>query len=521
LVLFTGYKDKIVANKNGILEAVNIINLETYIMKKNDYLLLAATAAYSFLFYRQAAGINFLLFTAIFITLLIVKNVKLLKSKKWLFSALFCLLSAVSVVVHSSDLSIIGNVISLVVLSAFSVNVATSAIFSFLFGFYSILSSVAYIILDAIKRSQPKDSTSKDKSGIKVFATFIVLLISLLFFNMYKSSNPLFAENTKWINFDFISIPWITFTLGGFILTYALLYSKTITPVEAWENKLSLSNPVSVMSPETVKRFETERYAGLLLFVMLNLMLVLLNVGDIQTLYFNGGLPANVSHSDFVHSGVGILILSILIATSFIMYLSRKEFNDVKNNRALLACIYLWILQNLVMLSSTAFRNQIYIHEYNFTYKRVGVYVWLLLAMCGLCIMFWKMHKKRSNWYLVRSNISLWFIVLVISGFFNWDKLITRYNIQNKPLSSVDFHYLFCLSDANIPELMAVTRQPGFPRINATLKNYTGDALTTYHSETYTGLLHDKVYSYLLQHYGDWRSFDLREKEVMKSLFAK
>ncbi|MGV2480788.1 UNVERIFIED_CONTAM: DUF4173 domain-containing protein, partial [Salmonella enterica subsp. enterica serovar Weltevreden] len=87
--------------------------------------------------------------------------------------------------------------------------------------------------------------------------------------------------------------------------------------------------------PEQDKRYETERYAGLLLFVLLNLMLVVLNLGDIQTLYFNGGLPPNVSHSDFVHNGVGILILSILIATSLIMYLSRKEFDAVKNNKAL------------------------------------------------------------------------------------------------------------------------------------------------------------------------------------------
>jgi hypothetical protein len=490
-------------------------------MKKNDYLLLSATAAYSFLFYRQAAGINFLLFTVIFIILLILKNVKLLKSKKWLFSALLCFLSAISVFVHSSDLSIIGNVISLVVLSAFSVNVATSSIFSFLFGVYSVLSSVAYIILDSIKRWQPSGNTMTNKSGIKVFATFIVLLLSILFFNMYRSSNPLFAENTKWINFDFISAAWMAFTTGGFILMYALLYSRTIAPIEAWENNLPLSNAVSAITPENEKRFETERYAGLLLFVMLNIMLVVLNVGDIQTLYFNGGLPANVSHSDFVHSGVGILILSILIATSLIMYLSRKEFNDVKNNRVLLAFIYLWIFQNLVMLSSTAFRNQIYIHEYNFTYKRVGVYVWLLLAMCGLCIMYWKMHKKRSNWYLVRSNISLWFIVLVISGLLNWDKLITRYNIQNKPLVSVDFYYLFRLSDTNIPELIAVTKQAQFARLNSKLMDYNGNALSRYHAETYVGLLHDKVYYYLLQHYGDWRSFDLREKEVMKSINGK
>ncbi|MES2134154.1 MAG: DUF4173 domain-containing protein [Bacteroidota bacterium] len=488
-------------------------------MKKNDYLLLIATGAYSFLFYRQNAGINFLLFTLILLLVLVLKNVKLLKSKQWLWAALLCVASAASVFVHSSALSIIGNILSLLLVSAFSFNVATSNIFSFLFSAYSIVSSLVYIVLDTIKRAQPKENENTKKNGIKVLATFIVFLLSALFFSMYKSSNPLFAENTRWINFDFISAAWIFFTLGGFLMVYGFFYHRPIEQVEAWENGLSVTNKNAIENDSNRKRFETERYAGLLLFVVLNLMLVVLNMGDIQTLYFNGGLPKNVTHSDFVHSGVAIIILSIIIATSFIMYLCRNEFANVKSNKALMVCIYLWIFQNIIMLSSTAFRNRIYIHEFNFTYKRVGVYVWLLMAACGLCIMFFKIYKQKSNWYLIRTNVALWFSVLILSGCFNWDKLITRYNIQNKPLAGVDYYYLFYLSDANIPELMAVTKQPGFSEFNAKLKNYTGRVLTRYHTETYIQLLNAKIERYLSDYNSDWRSFDLRDKQILESIY--
>ncbi len=488
-------------------------------MKKNDYLLLIATGAYSFLFYRQTAGINYLLFTLIFMTVLVLKNTTLLRSKKWLWSALLCLASAVSVFVHSSDLSILANIFSLLLLSAFSVNVVTSSLFSFLFGCYSVLSSLIYIVLDAVQRRQGSGEKQSGKNGIKVFVTFLALLLSILFFNLYKSSNPLFAENTKWINFDFISSAWILFTIGGFLVTYGLFYSRTIEPVERWENQVPLANAIAGADEKHGKRYETERYGGLLLFILLNLMLVILNAGDIQTLYFNGGLPAHISHSDFVHHGVGILILSILIATGLIMYLSRREFDGVKNNKVLMAFIYLWIFQNIIMLSSTAFRNQIYIHEYNFTYRRIGVYIWLLLAMCGLCIMFWKIHKKRTNWYLIRTNVALWFSVLVISGCFNWDKLITDYNLNNKALANVDFYYLFSLSEANLPELIAVTKKPEFSTLNFRLRDYTATALTTYHTETYTVLLNDKIYAYLSNYTSDWRSFDLRNKEILESIY--
>jgi hypothetical protein len=368
---------------------------------------------------------------------------------------------------------------------------------------------------------------------------------------MYKSSNPLFAENTKWINFDFIRFNWICFTISGFLLAYAFFYHRTITPIEIWENNLPLANTQAIQDEQNQKRFETERYAGLLLFVLLNMMLVVLNIGDIQTLYFNGGLPKNVTHSDFVHSGVGIIILSIIIATSLMMYLFRNEFTSTKNNKALISFAYLWIIQNVLMLSSTAFRNQIYIHDYNFTYKRIGVYVWLVLAAFGLCVLFYKIYRKQSNWYLIRTNVAFWFSVLVISSVVNWDKLITNYNIRNKPLSQVDFDYLFSLSDANLPELLALSEKTEFKKIynleKQLLQKYRKelDILKTTTSSrdnkryfeletmisqndnlflyggSYIDQLNKKVNHYLSDYTNDWRSFDLRDKQITESIYLK
>jgi hypothetical protein len=487
-------------------------------MKKNDYLLLIATGAYSFLFYHQNAGINFLLFNVILLAILTVKNVKLLNNKKWLWSALMCLVSAGCIFVHSSALSVIANIVSLLVLSAVSFNVVTSRLFSFLFSCYSVAFSVAHIIIDSVTRVQATPERQVSKKGYKAMATGLVLLLSIFFFNMYKDANPLFADNTKWINLDFISIGWIGFTLGGFLLVYGLLNHKIITPVEVWENNLPLLNSPAVATEQNQKRFETERYAGLLLFALLNLMLLVLNIGDIQTLYFNGGLPKNVTHSDFVHSGVGVIILSIMMATSLIMYLFRSAFNEIKNNKALMMCVYVWIIQNVVMLSSTTLRNQIYIHQFNFTDKRIGVYVWLALAALGLCIMFWKLYKKRSNWYLVRTNVALWFSVLVLSACVNWDKVITKYNISNKPLTQVDFTYLFSLSDTNIPELIEVTKRADFKSIDVIHKKFA-NRYDSHASKSFQHLLNEKIDHYLSDYTNDWRSFDLRDKKITAAIY--
>ena len=487
-------------------------------MKKNDYLLLTATSAYSILFFQQNAGINFLIFNIILISILIFRNKLLLNQKKWLWSASLCLISASCIFVHSSTLAIIANVMSLLLVSAFSFNIATSSLFSFLFSCYTIITCVVFIIVDSVRRLKPNPESMGPKRNYKVLVTFIVVFLSILFLNLYQSSNPLFAENTKWINLDFISFSWIFFTIGDFLLMYSFFYHSTIKPIETWENSLSLQNRLNPENEIIGNHYETERFGGLLLFVLLNIMLVILNIGDAQTLYFNGGLPKGISHSDFVHHGVGIIIFSIIIAATLIMFLFRKEFVSVKNNKALIACVYVFIIQNIVMLSSTALRNQLYIHDYNYTYKRIGVYVWLLLAAIGLLIMFWKLSKKQSNWYLIRTNVAVWFTVLALSSVVNWDILITRYNIANKPLNDVDFYYLFSLSDSNLPDLIAISKGIEFKKWHEHLKNYSSGT-QRYYNQTYSQLLNHKLQHYLSDYTNDWRSYDLRDRYIINSIY--
>lgn len=487
-------------------------------MKTNDYLLLTGTLGYSYLFYEQNAGINFLLFTLLFAGILLVRNKDLLKEKKWLWALSLCMISGIGIFITSSALAVIANCCSLLLLSGFSVNVKTSAIFAFLFSMFSVVSGVIWMLMDAIARSSKKQGeiSPQNKNGRKAFAIILVIALCILFFGLYKQANPLFAENTKWINLDFLSLNWFLFTFGAFFLVYPLFYHKTIKPIENWENNLSPATNKSIEAD--VSKIQTERFAGISLFIFLNLMLVVLNVGDITSIWFNLSLPKDITHSDFVHNGVGTIIFSIMIATGLIMFLFRKNFNEFKNSKLLRLLVYAWIVQNLVMLFSTAIRNEIYIHTYNFTYKRAGVYVWLALAVIGLVITFVKIMNNRSNWYLVKNNFAIWFSVLSLCSLLNWDLLITRYNIANKPLRDVDFYYLFSLSDSNIPELIAVTNHNDFPAIKDTLKNFTnrGDY---YYERDYMTLLNSKIKHFVRNYNNDWQSFDLRDKRITNTLY--
>ena len=83
-----------------------------------------------------------------------------------------------------------------------------------------------------------------------------------------------------------------------------------------------------------------------------------------------------------------------------------------------------------------------------------------------------------------------------------------------------DFYYLFSLSDSNIPELIAITKKPEFATFNSKLKNYTSSFYRErYYSESYTQLLNQKITHYLSDYTNDWRSFDLRDKQIVDSIY--
>ena len=485
-------------------------------MKTNDYLLLSGTLAYSLLFFEQGSGINFLIFNLVIVALFVIRSRELLVTKKWLLTASLCCVSAVGIVLHTSSLAIFANITGLLILSGLSYNIKTSALFSLLFSCYSTVSVFIQITLDAIQRQSNRVKQASDKRSYRVYTILAVGLVALIFFALYKQANPLFAENTKWINLDFISMNWLLFTLGGFILVYALFYHKTIGMVEEWEQAL----PITLLNPLTtnVMRFEYERLAGVLLFVLLNLMLLVLNFGDIQTIWFNGVLPKGVSHSDFVHNGVGVLIFSIIIAVGLILYLYRSNFVEVKKSKALNTLIFIWILQNLVMLYSTACRNHFYIHDYNLTYKRIGVYVWLCMAVFGLAILFWQIKKQKSGWYLLKTNFGLWFMVVSLSALVNWDLVITRFNLSNKPIKEVDLFYLVHLSDSVIPDLIQVVKNKSLDEKketgNKAYEHYYGN---NYQRDFKTALT-EKITHYANNRHTGWQSWNYRNRAIDEAI---
>ncbi len=500
-------------------------------MKKNDFILMASVAAYSFLFYQQTAGVNFFIFNLLLLVLLVWRDNTLLKNRNWIFVALSCFTTSLFVLIHGNAWATTANIISLLLLSAMSFSKGSSVIIGLLHSVYSMFASIVFMILDIIERREKKQVVEEKKSNF--WQRFLIFLggfiILFILFLLYRASNPLFKDFTKDINLDFISLNWVRFTLIGLVLLYGFFYHRNIGSLFRYDTTTSgkLNADAVVNNEKGVRKFmnlETEWVSGLVLLILLNILIIFVNILDAVYLWQGRGLPAGMGFSESVHQGVGTLILSILIAISIILFMFRSEMNFHKKNGVLKFFAVLWVIQNIFMVVSTIYRNQIYISEYSLTYKRIGVYIYLALAIAGLASTSIKIIRAKSNWYLFRFNGWSFLLALVITAGFNWDSIITRYNINHSKL--LDAKYLLELSNANIPELLMLDNDKKLTgKIPEDLKDEDissefSRSRNDFISKTNQNILDWKVYNFLneLKESG-WRSWCIDKQKVYDKIF--
>lgn len=474
-------------------------------MKKQDWALVAATAAYSFLFYQQNSGLNFLLFSVTVTALLAWYNPSGMRDPAWATPAVLTLATGLFVFVHSSWLAIIANVLSLLSLAGASMNRQSSVAMNLLAAGGSVAASPAFLAEDIYNKTQ-QDNPGEKKYLRSLLVYLVPLALAVLFFAIYRAANPLFAEFTKKINLDFITFRWIMFTLAGLLVCSGLVRSRRFAAIDLWEKRQQPAIDVS-KNPGW-----NEKKAATILFVLLNLMLLFMNFLDVNYLYLGAGMPDGITHKQFVHKGVGNLILSIVMGISVILFFFRGHLNSGEN-KLLKWLVYLWIIQNLMMVISTCVRNDIYIQEALITYKRIGVYFWTGMAAAGLLTTAWKIRHRLQAWFLIRSNSMIALVVLAAASAVDWDRFVTGYNLRRiGHLKDLDKRYLISLSESNFKELFELSYKEGFE--NNIYYHYE-------FSKSYGNAdkLRERLGWYLESRRGtDWRSVSLRQQRVMDDL---
>ncbi|MFP5471755.1 MAG: DUF4173 domain-containing protein [Bacteroidia bacterium] len=416
-------------------------------MKKTMYALIAFSASY--LFFEQSLGLNTLIFSLLILLITFLDKNEDKKLSTFLLTSIVLLASSVSVFLYSNFLSILAFWLALFVHISFVHDKKLSFVTGCLSTFINVLASVVYFVEKITEKMMKSKPNSKKKEKYGVLAYIVPLILVVVFFLFYRSINEDFKNLTDKINLDFISWPWLWFTLLCFVLVFPLFHYQKFQFLSNFESRFPklVSRPITNSFFNMLMNLRTEYMAAIISFVALNILLLTVNFLDIAYLYLKIKGSAQMSMSESVHHGVGNLIWSVIFAIAVVLLFYRGRVNFL-SSKVLFALASLWVIQNAFLVFSTAYRNYLYVENWGLTYKRIGVFIYLFLTIIGLAITLVKIKNRINNWHLIRQFNWSAFVFLVVCSLINWNKLVvgSQVSVSKKFNRPVDCNYLYSLS---------------------------------------------------------------------------
>ena len=450
--------------------------------RKQQQILLILIGAILFngLFWNEKMAINTVLydFFLLIVLLSLYPNARQSSTVRWLLAGhLICL---AMIVVHNTLLSKLAFSITLLLLIAFVQYVHRSIWFAA----GSVLQNVTFTVpglMELIERTNAKSIRRKRLYKI-IRLTLIPILLVFSFYLFYASGNSAFSELSsnfgKWLEkylinfFDFFSWSRFFFFLAGIYITASLLIKSKPTYFSA---KDLSGNDILVRIKKNAKDRRQENLYGIVTFIMgrfgkgimalknlytvgiislilLNLLLLVVNFLDISYIWFSFR-PMEVSLYKVIHEGTNMLILSIILAIIILLAFFRGNLNFFARNKWLKRLANIWIIQNGILVVSVLLRDYYYIREAGLGRNRIGILFYLVLVVFGLLTVFWKIHRKKTIYYLFRVNGWAALALLVIASLVNWDVFIVEYNLKRKNTIVLPVQYMATLSDEVLPLL--------------------------------------------------------------------
>lgn len=394
-------------------------------MKKN-LILLTGAAVFVALFYNREPGLNLALFAlaswlAVFLT---TKKENHTKTYWWLTAAL--VVAAGSFAWYGDPASFLAVFFVLILM----VCKAHQPLLTILLVPFAGLINFASFIFRApvLTNWLPVNNLLTAAFYKKVIYYFIIPgALAAGFLLIYSSSSELFQSffYINW-NADFLQIGFLT-ALGFFFMFCFVHYW---TPAQLLMINDRLSDHFSgAYAGQNRPDAGFYRKSAEISLIVLNIIIAFF-IGTYCIEQFGRAHSEN-SLSSALHERVYLLIFSIAMAVFVILLFFRGQLNFTANAQLLKKAAFTWIALNCLLLIVVGFKNSQYIAAYGLTFKRLGVYGFLLLSAIGLAFTTLKIKHKKTNSYLIARMAWASYTVLVIGAAINWSWVVTRYNLDH------------------------------------------------------------------------------------------
>ena len=299
----------------------------------------------------------------------------------------------------------------------------------------------------------------RDKNSKFNFKSIIILVIPILFFLfffwIYSMGSSIFSE----VYLYELDIDSWFFVVAGLAFYFSFGYWNFSGAKFFLRRNQFLQNDFSVrVKNQKFKPFlefldlDSERKIGVLTFVLLNLLLLVFILVFNYEQFFQVDTNRLANLSADTHSRVNVVILSIVMAVLLLMLYFKSYFNFDDKSLLLKKLAKMWIVLNSLLVLSALIKNTEYIYHWGLTYKRLGVYAFLILSVIGLIFTYLKIEHRKTNFYLFNQMIWYFYGTLLLCSFVNWGYLGTIYNIKVQKISDFDAVYRFDFNDSLLLE---------------------------------------------------------------------
>jgi hypothetical protein len=309
---------------------------------------------------------------------------------------------------------------------------------------------------------------SSDLTGVLRFAGMTILLVpSLLlvlgFGSLLASGNAVFgtwAHNGFawiWEKITFDLDPW-RLALWGAIAVAVLPLLRPVQ-VSAWWWVWTERLP---RWPDLIPH-RAARLNSVLILTTMNVLFAVANLADVLFLWSGRALPAGVTYSSFVHSGVNSLTATVVLSAIVLTSIFQQTL-AVAGRRYLKILAGLWIAQNLFLLLSVGLRLMKYMEAYDMTVERLSVIIFLVLVAVGYGLLAVKIACDKSLSWLAGGGMLVVCAVLYIAQFLNLAGWTADYNVatwERNQTRQLDVGYLHRLGPAAWPALTRAEKLGG------------------------------------------------------------
>ncbi|SDJ89082.1 DUF4153 domain-containing protein [Chryseobacterium jejuense] len=435
-------------------------------MKTHHYIFLT-TALFVILFYDQDMGLNFGILGILYAILNFFKTPEKNKTRPFYILTATSMFSGIAFAWYGDFPSFLAVVSSLLLLAYKSRNRRMKILFLIPVFITNCCTSICRIFM--LDKWLPQRNVPGMWQKIMAFVLIPLVLISV-FFGIYAAGSDHFAA--LFTDYELDINLWQVFCLS--VLGFFIAFSFWNYAVEKliYKNHHYLDNDFhkSAQEPKSTYSFldlDAERTSGVVSFFCLNILLIFFIITyNYEQFYEVSKTPVQLSEE--THERVNAVIMSIVMAILVIMFYFKSGFNFDPKAKLLKVLAKVWIVLNAVLILSAAAKNYEYIVNYAFTYKRLGVFAFLILSLVGLGLTFIKIQKQKRNAFLFNTMVWYFYGTVLMCSYINWGGFITSQNITSK---NFDLRYHWTSVNFNSESLMKYADEKNNQELKRDLQN--------------------------------------------------